>query len=929
MFRSDYKHFEKEFRTKHKVFYFSLVDRGSVIKISEWRKKVSFSMKLDLGGADWIRKVVSSTLRQNSAADFKRFYRNHNYRLILESCTNSAGRFMKICKIQNGTLNYLFIPEEINGQGWKNFGCCLDSFFGTKQVQKIDRMGSTQDEMTSKGEGWRLPSANSAVQKEGESKSHNRVWLGSDQQNREWRTAVVVYRNTVYLSWAEIRKRTEVKLRRVVEVASLAADRAIIWCQNEEETSTLLSNPLQFSNGKNQIRMERWNPFVHWDNLQIQVNHSWIGIEGLPINMWNIHVFKIIGKSLGGLLEVAPETRTLNFLKYAMIKVGGLEGGLMDPILEILCQGLRVSLGIFSISNPRNFAEGGRTLGLLTRAVVAENEAEGHGQGGVENNHRSRHVNSFELKKPRFILGRTVFADVAVRNGKANPAKTYKGALLSAGSDMGKGKKGVALTYDRFFYSTNGEDDDWNSKVKKGGQTEAFSISEGVSQNPGMGAILDGQKQKIGVCRSFSDCATLNSPSHVGPGLGNLNQSQSEFRKSGQASFNLDKYQDRDGLDKAQMNSGRWASGQQSNQAHNQVKMKSLLENKNHGPGLRFKSKLNGSDVNSTLKGPGSNNQLKWKMKQRTQLNEIIPRHDSALTDFYHIKRDDRRTFLRKQHKTKADDGYYSEVEVRANRRNVRRAASIPIEQKEIKNSCPKVLQRVNPKLKGSFCSGKIINWNDFAEQEIRKKQENSNLSAHDPCDKMESVSNKPSILNVYSRNHVRKNRGGKEVKQNLKSVQKDADTLKGFSEGSEGRKEIKGFSSSYDDTSSEEFNITTDNDAELEKEKQEEASFEGVRCLLGDGRQEWEGAIGIEEDQVLNQANYSGAAVYQTCGEDGNFLNALNIKLIKAEKRNQSDKRDEGPSFTKRSGVRELRNLVCNVNYEHGLRGKGKISYQ
>ena len=43
--------------------------------------------------------------------------------------------------------------------------------------------------------------------------------------------------------------------------------------------------------------------------------------------MWNIHVFKIIGKALGGLVEVTLETRKLNFLRYAKTKVEGLEGG--------------------------------------------------------------------------------------------------------------------------------------------------------------------------------------------------------------------------------------------------------------------------------------------------------------------------------------------------------------------------------------------------------------------------------------------------------------------------------------------------------------------------------------------------------------------------------------------------------------------------
>ena len=145
MFRSDYKHFEKEFRTKYKVFYCSLVDRGSVVKITEWRKTMTFSIKLDIGGVDWLREAVYNILSQNPAEEFKRFYRTHNYIVILESARNSAGRFMKICKIQIEALNYLFIPEETNWQGWRNFGACLDSFL-TKQVHKKGNPGSMKEE---------------------------------------------------------------------------------------------------------------------------------------------------------------------------------------------------------------------------------------------------------------------------------------------------------------------------------------------------------------------------------------------------------------------------------------------------------------------------------------------------------------------------------------------------------------------------------------------------------------------------------------------------------------------------------------------------------------------------------------------------------------------------------------------------------------
>ena len=70
-------------------------------------------------------------------------------------------------------------------------------------------------------------------------------------------------------------------------------------------------------------------------------------------------------------------------------------------------------------------------------------------------------------------------------------------------------------------------------------------------------------------------------------------------------------------------------------------------------------------------------------------------------------------------------------------------------------------------------------------------------------------------------------------------------------------------------------------------------------------------------------------SAVNHSCEEGGSFLSALNIKLIKADNENRCDNRDAGPSFSKRSGVRELRNLVYNVNYEKGISDKGKTRHQ
>ena len=48
---------------------------------------------------------------------------------------------MKICKIQNGLLSQLFIPEEANGQGWRKFSSNINRFFITKNGQREVRTG--------------------------------------------------------------------------------------------------------------------------------------------------------------------------------------------------------------------------------------------------------------------------------------------------------------------------------------------------------------------------------------------------------------------------------------------------------------------------------------------------------------------------------------------------------------------------------------------------------------------------------------------------------------------------------------------------------------------------------------------------------------------------------------------------------------------
>ena len=125
-----------------------------------------------------------------------------------------------------------------------------------------------------------------------------------------------------------------------------------------------------------------------------------------------------------------------------------------------------------------------------------------------------------------FVFGHTDKADEAEREGKATSAKSYKGALLSVGSDMGGRKKDTVLTTDKISSSSsNRVEDRWYWKSRKEGHILATTTSKRVTK------VIEGQRD-IG-----SSYGTLYSkyPSIGRLGLGNKYHKKPKLTLSGQA----------------------------------------------------------------------------------------------------------------------------------------------------------------------------------------------------------------------------------------------------------------------------------------------------------------------------------------------------------------------------------------------------------
>ena len=356
------------FSTRSKSFSFSLNDYGSAVLIHESHKGRKYSMSIEAEGCKWLSTQLLQMMEVYQEEEFFRTFRNDRYRLTLTRRANKAGEFLSVSKVENGTEKSLMIPKEKDGAGWSNFYVYIKGFFNGNN-QNEGNKGRIKDPWFCNPESREPGFGDDAETENRVSTDH----LGDKEAlmaAKNCMMAITIYRSNTRTSWGDINRKLDSTIKRKSEVFPVAADRAIFWCLEEKELKGLLLNSDQLSSFKTHIKMERWRKEDHWENLQIGVRFSWIGIEGLPLNMWNIHVFKVIGEACGGFLEVAEQTKNKSYLGYAKLKVKGFENGMMNPVIEILCEGEKVCLGAFSIRDQHGGKRGYRTAGDTTRAVL-------------------------------------------------------------------------------------------------------------------------------------------------------------------------------------------------------------------------------------------------------------------------------------------------------------------------------------------------------------------------------------------------------------------------------------------------------------------------------------------------------------------------------------------------------------------------------
>ena len=58
-----YKHFDLDFKTKFKIFIFTLDDSGRYIRIEERNRVNSYVLEVDLGGGEWLSRIAEEAFK--------------------------------------------------------------------------------------------------------------------------------------------------------------------------------------------------------------------------------------------------------------------------------------------------------------------------------------------------------------------------------------------------------------------------------------------------------------------------------------------------------------------------------------------------------------------------------------------------------------------------------------------------------------------------------------------------------------------------------------------------------------------------------------------------------------------------------------------------------------------------------------------------
>ncbi|KAF4386368.1 hypothetical protein F8388_019995 [Cannabis sativa] len=401
------------FHTKHKVFMITLTCDGGSVRICERTRHFGYEVAVTIDAVDWVIETVKEVQQKEERrrVSFKRSFRNSSSCYLVEYFLNTKGSFLKISVLKNNMMKTVIIPEEEKANGWSEFLRCLNSTMKREQafdneirapqkaytsngrllnqrswanvVKEQARPMTNQNSQVENGavkklatankapvefSKWKikglgswdfLPKANGSFRPKNDfplrrMKQRNfHEFMQAKQDGKDWKKAVIMFRDNSGLSWSCIFYNLSRELGRKLQVSQMFDDRTIIWCRDENEVVYFLEKGIWSipGTGDTKVSFKRWSVEEQNRDIKVECRGSWIGVKGLPLNIWNMKVFRKIGALCGGLLDVEKDTAEMNFLHHLRIKLEGDNNGFVPESLTLESEKSVFKLELFKLND--------------------------------------------------------------------------------------------------------------------------------------------------------------------------------------------------------------------------------------------------------------------------------------------------------------------------------------------------------------------------------------------------------------------------------------------------------------------------------------------------------------------------------------------------------------------------------------------------
>ncbi|KAF4358419.1 hypothetical protein F8388_018283 [Cannabis sativa] len=403
------------FQTKHKVFMITLTGDGGAVRVCERTRHFGFEVSVTIDGVAWIIDTLQEIQGKKSLlmSDLKRSFRNSTASYFLECFSNRKGEFLKLSVLRNNKIKAVIIPEEESARGWSDFMRCLNGVMGRKSEsqhviprqfvkEKVVRNATNKQTWANvvknsmknapkhdhrsrdckeieqgnfegnratvkhpsrklKGLGsWDfLPKANGSFRPQNEfpirrmEQKNFHEYMQAKHCEKDWKKAVIMFRDNSGLSWSCIFYNLSRELGRKLQVSQMFDDRIIIWCQSETEVENFLEigNWIIPGTGDVKVSFKRWSAEEQNRDIKVECRDSWIGVKGLPLNLWNMKAMRKIGALCGGLIDVEKDTAEMNFLHHLRIKLEGDSKGFVPELLNLELEKSVIKLELFKLND--------------------------------------------------------------------------------------------------------------------------------------------------------------------------------------------------------------------------------------------------------------------------------------------------------------------------------------------------------------------------------------------------------------------------------------------------------------------------------------------------------------------------------------------------------------------------------------------------